>query len=105
MRKSLFLLLLLFPVLIACSSTCSNLREKDEKILTDFQELQAKGMEETDVRYLAKLKVLYEKEKALLRQVRNCTIEDPIEYNYWYGQRLKYPSELEQTYIRLTKKP
>ncbi|HKK76139.1 MAG TPA: hypothetical protein VJ953_13755 [Saprospiraceae bacterium] len=105
MRTPFFVFFLLFTLLSACSSPCTDLRERDEKIMSDFQELQAKEHPSTDLRYIAKLKVLYEKEQALLREVRNCEISDPVEFNYWYGERLKYPSELERTYIKLTDKP
>lgn len=105
MRKLLFILSLIFAISTSCASTCTDLRERDEKIMNDFQELQADKLPRTDLRYLAKLKVLFEKEQALLREVRNCEISDPAEYNYWYGERLKYPSELERTYIQLKEKP
>lgn len=104
MRKPVILLLLLLPLLIACDP-CSNLREQDEKISAQFQQLQSKNMDESNIRYLNKLRALHEKEQELFQQVRNCNIEDSIEYNYWYGQRLKFPSELEQTYKRLSRRP
>jgi hypothetical protein len=100
MRISFLVLLLVF-VSAACSAPCSNLRERDEKIMRDFQELQAQNLPTSNLKYLAKLKVLYEKEQALLDEVRSCEITDPADYNYWYGKRLKYPSELEKTYIKL----
>lgn len=105
MKVPFFVLLLLTMMNVACSSSCTNLQERDEKIMRDFKELQAEDLPTTNLKYLAKLKILYEREKALLDEVRSCDITDPAAYNYWYGERLKYPSDLERTYIRLTDKP
>lgn len=105
MRKLIFPFFLLILGCSSCDSDCTNLREKDEKILAKFRQLQGNVGSSLNDRYLVKLKVLYDKEQALLRQVRHCDLQDPEAFNYWYGERLKYPSDLERTYIKMTEKP
>ena len=102
--KSAAIFLILAIGLATCASPCENLRAEDEKIMADFELLQAKGYPTEDLRYRAKLQALYLKEQSILKQARQCEFPNPIEYNYWYGERLKYPSKLEQTWLRLSKR-
>ena len=97
----LALTILIFGLFLTSScSPCKNLQTKDLKIQDQFEALQAKETDTETLRYRTKLQALYLKEQNLLNQVRSCTIEDPISYNYWYGQRLKYPSKLETTWLQ-----
>jgi hypothetical protein len=104
MKNQLLLCLLLGLALAACKSPCESLRANDDKIMEQFKELQSKRLPSDDLRYRAKLQTLYIKEQSILKQVRNCEFPDPTEYNYWYGKRLKYPSELERTWLELSKR-
>ncbi|MEM6377711.1 MAG: hypothetical protein AAF705_05840 [Bacteroidota bacterium] len=104
MKKKVYLLLILAIGIAACSSPCENLRAEDEKIMEEFEALQVKGYSNDDLRYRAKLQALYLKEQNILKQARNCDFPNPVEYNYWYGKRLKYPSKLERTWLRLSKR-
>lgn len=104
MKKLVFLFLLLSLGMAACTSPCENLRAEDEKIMAEFELLQAKNLKQDDLKYRAKLQALYLKEQSILKQARSCEFPNPVEYNYWYGKRLKYPSELERTWIKLSKR-
>lgn len=104
MKNQLYLCLILGLVLVACKSPCESLRADDEKIMEQFKILQANKKATDDLRYRAKLQTLYLKEQSILKQVRNCEFPDPTEYNYWYGKRLKYPSDLERTWLELSKR-
>lgn len=103
MKLQIFTLCLLGIFLLGCSP-CKNLQKKDLKIQESFQDLKTKAWEEDGIKYRTKLQTLYLKEQNLLKQVRSCTIDDPISYNYWYGDRLKYPSELENSWLRYQRK-
>lgn len=104
MKKLVFLILVIVLGAASCASPCENLRAEDEKIMAEFEALQAKGLKSQDLRYRTKLQALYLKEQSILKQARQCEFPNPIEYNYWYGKRLKYPSELERTWLRLSKR-
>lgn len=72
--------------------------------MEEFELLQTKNIKQGDLRYRAKLQALYLREQSILKQARSCEFPNPVEYNYWYGKRLKYPSELERTWIKLSKR-
>ncbi|MEO0341539.1 MAG: hypothetical protein AAF242_20310, partial [Bacteroidota bacterium] len=95
------LLLLFTCVLLTSCNPCKSLVAKDNRIQEQFEALKAKGLADTDLKYKAKLKALYLKEKAVLEQVRTCEFEDQTVYNYWYNERLKYPSELEKAWFEM----
>lgn len=104
MKKLVLLFLVIALGVASCASPCENLRAEDEKLIEQFEALQAKGYADDNLRYRAKLQALYLQEKSILKQARNCEFPNPIEYNYWYGKRLKYPSKLERTWLRLSKR-
>lgn len=104
MKKLVFFFLLFSLGISSCSSPCENLRAEDEKIMEEFELLQTKGYAKDNLRYKAKLQALYLKEQSILKQARSCEFPNPIEYNYWYGKRLKYPSKLERTWLQLSKR-
>ena len=100
MRKQYLPILLIFLLALGCSP-CMQLQQKDEKISQQFENLKAKGLSTNDARYRIKLNALYSKEQQLLETVRTCDLEDPTVYNYWYGERLKYASDLEKAWYEL----
>ena len=100
MRKQYLILCLILITSLGCSP-CKQLQQKDAQIGQKFQSLKAKNLPITDARYRTKLNALYAREQQLLESARNCDMEDPTVYNYWYGERLKYASELEKAWYAL----
>ncbi len=96
-----YLFILFLGLAFTSCSPCKNLVAKDNKIQEQFKALEAKQLGETDTKYKAKLQALYLKEKAVLDQVRTCEFEDQTIYDYWYNERLKYPSDLEKAWFEI----
>jgi len=100
MRPVHYVLLLFCCSLFACSP-CAQLQQRDQNLQAAFEKLQEQKWPETAPKYKVKVKTLYKKEQELLKQVRSCQIDNPEDYKYWYGERLKYPSAIEKTWFRL----
>lgn len=96
------LLLAALFLLCACSP-CKNLQQRDRALTASFEAVRAQyqggGLSQEGYRF--QLERLREKEETLFEDVKGCQIEDPLEYNYWYRSRMKFPSQIQQALERL----
>jgi hypothetical protein len=95
--------LFLLVLSMGCSP-CSGLINVDQALQKRFQELKLRlANRKVDAEaYRLQLNKLRAKELEMFEAVRQCDLKDPVSVQYWYNNRLKYPSLMEQELDRLT---
>lgn len=102
-RAIFFLLFLVWGLVWSCSP-CARLTDDDQILQKKFQVLKERrnNNQVSPEIYRLQLNKLRARELEIFQIVRHCDLKDPATVQYWYNNRLKYPSPIEQELDRLT---
>jgi hypothetical protein len=102
-RAIVVLPLLIWGLVWSCSP-CAGLTDDDQVLQKRFQALkERRNNNQVDAEaYRLQLNKLRARELEIFDVVRHCDLKDPATVQYWYNNRLKYPSPIEQELDRLT---
>ena len=78
------------------------LRKADAELLTEVVALIAQQEDLPPDQFEEQLLAMRQRELNLFEQAKACNFTDPVERNYWYRGRMKFPSQLEQALSSLS---